>query len=241
VDALEIQGSLAISALVDTVFEGDGYSESRIRIHRSGPLANSATIAIGLSRTGQLEGDMSGTLEFDALPTEVTIPAGSGSTVFYVVAKDDPYYTGNRSVSISASSRFYAPSPRPAVLNIIEDEAVPAGFAAWGNNSARTPELIRAYAIGGAAAPGLQGEAPLFTANSTHTGLGAIVRSVDPKLTVTGEYTTNLSAGPWLSANLTLHPDQTGLPGGFERRFFSIPVQPGETKKFLRLKIRLDQ
>jgi hypothetical protein len=238
VDPLPNYGNLTITAQVTELLEGDGFSESRIRIRRPGPLTATATIILSEVPAGQLSGDISGNLSFLSLPSQVTIPVGSNSTVFFVRAKDDSAYTGNRSVILSVTSRFHGQTAQSLGLNIIDDDN---NFAAWSNNATRTPQRIRDYAIGGAAAPGLTGEAPLLTANSTHTGLSAIVRSVDPKLTVTGEYTTDLATGPWLSANLTLHSDQSGLSSAFQRRFFSIPIQPGETRKFLRLRIHLQE
>jgi hypothetical protein len=126
-------------------------------------------------------------------------------------------------------------------INILEDEILPAtSFAAWSGNAPRTPELIRDYAIGGAAY-GVSGELPILTMNSTHTSLSAIVRLGDSKLSVQGESTTDLLNGPWTSFALTPHADQTGIVNGFQRQLLSVPIQPGETRKFLRLRINLQE
>jgi hypothetical protein len=77
--------------------------------------------------------------------------------------------------------------------------------------------------------------------NSTHTSLSAIVRLGDSKLSVQGESTTDLLNGPWTSFALTPHADQTGIVNGFQRQLLSVPIQPGETRKFLRLRINLQE
>jgi hypothetical protein len=241
VDALPNYGNLTITRLQAEITEGDPYSESRIRIRRPSPLTQPATINLAELPSSQLQGDISGNLTFLNLPSQVTIPAGSNSTTFYVIAKNDSTHTGNRSVVLSVTSRFTGTTPQSVSLMILEDDPMPANlFAGWSNNSTRTPELIRDYAIGGAAF-GSQGAAPVFSMNGTHASLSGIVRTGDPKLTVLGEYTTDLKNGPWISANLTLDPNQAGLATGFQRQLLSIPSQPGENRKFLRLRVNLQE
>jgi hypothetical protein len=239
VDALPDNGPLTITAQVTQLREGDEYSESRIRIRRPGPLSSNATINVSELPSGQLQGDIIGDVNFLNLPSQVTIPAGSNSTVFYVIAKNDTAYTGNRSVVLSVTSRFHGPTAQSVTLNIIEDETSPApGFASWSNNATRTPALIRDYAIGGAAMS-QRGEIPSLSMNSTHVALDAVIRTQDPNLSVLGEWTADLKNGPWTPVNLSLHSSQTGLNPGFQRQFFSVPIQNGETRKFLRLRVEL--
>jgi hypothetical protein len=235
VDALPNYGALVLNANITQLFEGDEYSEARIRIRRPGPLSSNATINLSESPSGQLQGDITGDVNFLNLPSQVVIPAGSNSTVFYVRAKNDSAYTGNRSVVLSVTSRFHGPNAQSVTLNIIEDDDASAtGFAAWSNNAPRTPALIRDYAIGGAPM-GMSGSLPLISENGTHWILSALVRTDDPKLTYRGEWTTDLGNGPWTSILLQTPSSQTG----FGNLLFSIPRENGETKKFLRLRIHL--
>jgi hypothetical protein len=237
VDALPDYGSLIINANITQLFEGDEYSEARIRVRRPGPLTLNATINVSELPLGQLQGDMAGDLNFLNLPSQVVIPAGSNSTVFYVIAKNDSAFTGNRSVVLSLTSRFHGPTAQSVTLNIIEDDdASASGFAAWSNNAPRTPALIRDYAIGGAPM-GMSGSLPLISENGTHWILSALVRTHDPKLTYRGEWTTDLRNGTWTPVLLQTPISQTG----FGNLLFSLPRQNGETKKFLRLKVTLDE
>jgi hypothetical protein len=242
VDALPNYGNLTITRSLAEITEGDSFSESRIRIRRPGPLTQPATINLTELPSSQLQGDISGNLTFLNLPSQVTIPAGSNSTTFYVIAKNDSVFTGNRSVILSVTSRFTGTIPQPVSLTILEDDPMPTDlFAGWSGNASRTPELIRDYAIGGAAGPNETGELPVYSMNGTHVSLSAIVRTSDQTLMVSGESTTDLLNGPWTPFLLTPHADQTGIVNGFQRQLLSVPIQPGETRKFLRLRINLQE
>jgi hypothetical protein len=241
VDPLPNYGNLSVSLDFDQLNEGDVNSSVTVFIRRPNNPNNStlpATINLHESIQGQLQADPSGEEIFVDLPSQITIPAGANFTVAYLKAKNDATHIGNRTVSLLVSSRFHGSTPQTVVLNVIEDDPQLAGFAAWSNNAPPTPELIRDYAIGGAPF-GQSGPLPTLSNNSTHIALDAIVRSQDPKLSVVGEWTSDLMNGPWTPINLSLHSNQAGLFTGFERKFFSVPLQNGETKKFLRLRIQL--
>jgi hypothetical protein len=224
---------LDLSANLQQIFEGDPYSEARIRITHNGTTSRAITVNF-TATSASLQGDMSGDLTFVDFPTSATIPAGSNSTVFYVRAKDDQSYTGNRTIILTGAGQFLGSNTTS--LTVLDDET---SFGSWSNNSSFTPQLLQSYAIGGSV-HGQPGEPPFLTMNSTHAALDAIIRTKDPALRITGEYTADLKIGPWTEVtDLSLHSDQSGLTDGFERHFFSIPIQAGETKKFLRLKIEL--
>jgi hypothetical protein len=240
VDTLPDHGPLSLSANLLEIVEGDIYSEARIRVTRSGPLTFAATVNITEQVTGQMSGDVTGDpgmVHFVDFPAQVTIPAGSRYADFHVIAKNDSVYSGNRTATLLLGSRFHGSSKYPISLTIVEDDI---DFASWSNNGTGTPELVRDYAVGGAPM-GQRGELPSLTFSSTHVSLDAMVRTHDPKLSILGEWTSDLKNGPWTPVNLSVHPTQTGPGAGFERRFFSIPIQPGETQKFLRLRIQLQE
>ena len=228
---------LTLSANLQQIFEGDPYSEARIRITHTG--STSRAITVNFTATpAALQGDMSGDLTFVDFPASATIPAGSNSTVFYVRANDDPSYTGNRTITLTGDGLFLGSNTYPVTLTVLDDET---SIVSWSNNSSFTPQLLQSYAIGGSV-HGQPGEPPFLTMNSTHAALDAIIRTNDPALIITGEYTADLKNGPWTEVTeLPLHSDQSGLTDGFERLFFSIPIQAGETKKFLRLRIELQE
>jgi hypothetical protein len=228
---------LDLSANLQQIFEGDPYSEARIRITHNGTTSRAITVNF-TATSPSLQGDMSGDLTFVDFPASVTIPAGSNSTVFYVRAIDDQSYTGNGNITLTGAGRFLGSNTYPVTLTVLDDET---SLGSWSNNSSSTPQLLlQSYAIGGSV-HGQPGEPPFLTMNSTHAALDAIIRTNDPALRITGEYTTDLKNGPWTEVTLSLHSDQDGLTDGFERQFFSIPIQATETKKFLRLKIELQE
>lgn len=107
-----------------------------------------------------------------------------------------------------------------------------------------TPELLTAYAVGGAAGPLAAGEEPFAEVDAAGENLvlSAVVRTDDPDLAVTALAVDELTAfgGP---GQITIPgeraADQTGVPPGHEHRLFRAPIGPNDRKKFLRLRIEL--
>ena len=69
-----------------------------------------------------------------------------------------------------------------------------------------------------------------------------MIRTDDPDLTVTAVGVNDLAdfCGP---EQITLPgergADQNGVPPGHEHRLFSLPIDPTDTQKFLRLRVEL--
>jgi hypothetical protein len=223
---------LTISQNLNEILEGDPYSEARIRITHNGTTSRSVTVNF-TATLSVLQGDMSGNLSFVNFPASATIPAGSNSTAFFVRAINDQSYTGNRFVTLSGTGRFLGNVTHTVNMTILEDDTA---FTEWSNGLPPAPELIRDYAIGGAIL-GQQGQLPVLGMNATHMSLDALVRTNDPKLTYHGEWTTDLRNGSWTPVLLQTPTSQTS----FGNLLFSIPRTDGETKKFLRLKVTLDE
>jgi hypothetical protein len=81
------------------------------------------------------------------------------------------------------------------------------------------------------------GIASVATLKTNVFSLTAIVRTNDPKLTVVGRATDDLSLGPWSTNGVTKTNavDQSGVPSGNQRQIFSI-----ERGTNNRLNLRLD-
>ena len=126
---------------------------------------------------------------------------------------------------------------------IITAYGAPAGmtFAQWSGGLDRTPELVMAYAIGGATNAQSLGEAPGHGFDGAVLSIEALVRTNDPALRVTGLTTTDLVTAAWTNngvtvTDITKKPED---PADTARRVFSTP-QGTNGAKFLRLRIELE-
>ena len=116
-------------------------------------------------------------------------------------------------------------------------------FAQWSGGLARTPELIMAYAIGGATNAQSAGQAPAHGFTGATLSIETLVRTNDPTLRVFAHASTNLLATAGWSTNDVTETDvakQPGDPADTARRVFSVP-QGTDPAKFLRLRIQLDE
>ena len=115
-------------------------------------------------------------------------------------------------------------------------------FSSWSGGQTLTPELLGKYAIGGASGPSASSVRPVLTSTGGGVTLSALVRtnSSAGSFAVIGEYSTDLASWLPLTNNPSGLPsaDTNGVPEGFQRKTFSLPVG-SEPKKFLRLKSSL--
>jgi endonuclease I len=127
---------------------------------------------------------------------------------------------------------------------VITAYRAPAGatFDQWSGGLERTPELVLAYAIGGAANPQSASQAPAYGFTGATLSIETLVRTNDPALRVFAHASTNLLATAGWSTNDVTESDvakQPGDPADTARRVFSVP-QGTDPAKFLRLRIELD-
>jgi hypothetical protein len=95
------------------------------------------------------------------------------------------------------------------------------------------PNLMN-YALGGTGI-GSTPALPVLTSNGTSLTLAANIRNVGQGVDVVGEYTYDL-AGTWTEVELT---DVTGANSALDNttvKSFSIDVESGRPKKFMRLR-----
>ncbi len=118
-------------------------------------------------------------------------------------------------------------------------------FAVWSGGAPADPQLLQAYAIGGAAGPGIQTPPPTVAHAADTLILTAIIRIDDPALTVVAQAVADLTTygNP---ATVTEIPgtaagvDQSGVPSGCQRQEFRSTL-PGGTRQFMRLRSILQE
>jgi hypothetical protein len=154
-----------------------------------------------------------------------------------------PSEGGNFAVTLRAVN---AGGEATATLQLTIDSS---SYGEWsgepgGGDPASSPELLTAYAVGGAANPSAPGETPLAEIDglAENLVLSAVVRTDDPNLAVTAVAVDDLTAfgGPnQITIQGERAADQTGVPPGHEHLLFRAPIGPNDSKKFLRLRIEL--
>lgn len=115
-------------------------------------------------------------------------------------------------------------------------------FAVWLDGAEPTPELLRAYALGGTVEAGAP--ASDLIRDDNDLVLVAVVRTDDPDLSVYGEFVASVldfgDAEKTAEVEAIMSPDQTGVPAGCQRWQFRISMS-GRSQGFLRLRIWLDE
>jgi len=118
-----------------------------------------------------------------------------------------------------------------------------SSYAGWsgdlgGGQVPSSPDLLAAYAVGGAASPQSPSEAPVVAIEAGYLIVSAVIRTDDPDLVVTGVVVSDLAdfGGP---AQIIIAgeraADQSGVPAGHEHQLFRVLIGSGDSKKFLRL------
>jgi hypothetical protein len=126
---------------------------------------------------------------------------------------------------------------------VITSYTTPAGmtFGQWSGGLERTPDLVRAYAVGGAPNAQSAGQAPSASFEGAMLLMEALVRTNDPSLRVYAHACIDLIAGGWSTNGVTAVdvPKRSDDPADTARRVFSVP-RGTDLAKFLRLRIELD-
>jgi hypothetical protein len=125
---------------------------------------------------------------------------------------------------------------------VITGYTAPAGmtFGQWSGGLERTPDLVRAYGVGGATNAQAAGQTPVHRYDGVTLSLEALVRTNDPSLKVYAQSCGGLVSGGWTTNEITA-TDAAGLPGdpeGTARRVFSAPIGTNGAE-FLRLRVEL--
>lgn len=152
-----------------------------------------------------------------------------------------PTISGNHSVTFTPSDTANYELVTLSVFVTVVLPSLDFTFSDWSGGQELTPDLLKKFAIGGAASPAATSEEPLVAMDNSELSITAIVRTNNSQLAVAAEATTNL-ASAWSPTDVTTSTEgisQADVPAGSERRKFSVPVSG--TKRFLRLKITLAQ
>ncbi|MES2920253.1 MAG: endonuclease [Verrucomicrobiota bacterium] len=118
-------------------------------------------------------------------------------------------------------------------------------YASWSSGTPATPDLIQAYAIGGAIAPRAASTVPTVAVAGDTLIVTAIIRIGDPALVVTGQAVTDLTtySDPLSVTQVSgtaVGVDQSNVPAGCQRQEFRSTLI-GATKQFMRLSISLQE
>lgn len=124
------------------------------------------------------------------------------------------------------------------VTRMLTVTAATSGFTTWnGGDSTMTSELLSKYAIGGASNSGAASEQTKVSLTPTLFSLTAVVRTDDPKLTITPKATTSLDNTwnyPVRTTGALDNVSQANVPVGCERKVFTLD-RSTNTKVFIKL------
>jgi autotransporter-associated beta strand protein len=189
-----------------------------------------------------------GTLEVPGPNFKASIGASTMTVAFLSPPPDGEYavlpgsLNGNPACSFSGLGAFQTASFTPLGGKVTV--ATVSGFNYWaGTNMPMTPELLLAYGVGGATAPGQPAEQIALSIVSGVLRLTAVVRTNDPAVSVSAQTSTNLLSAPaWVDVVTNRFgipsSNTNGVPTGCQRRIFETSIQ-GEPRKFLKLNITI--
>ena len=167
--------------------------------------------------------------EAESLPDGLSINGTTGSI------SGVPLQAGRFDVTLLAGSGAGV-DLATLVLTVAE---APSRFALWSGGLQPTPDLLQAYAVGGAFGPGGTSESAAVAVSAELFVLTAIVRIDDSGLTVVGEACGNPAhfGNPiTLVSGTAAGVTQVGVPAGCQRQEFRISTA-GNARWFMRLRI----
>jgi hypothetical protein len=154
----------------------------------------------------------------------------SGSTLTIIAA-------GSTTITATQAGdgQYNAAAPVEKALTVT---SAASGFSTWnGNSSTMTPELLSKYAIGGASNSTATSEQPTTSLTPSLFSMTAVVRTDDPKLTITPRAASSL-VGAWnypvATAGAAQNVSQANVPVGCERKVFTLD-RSTNTKVFIKL------
>jgi autotransporter-associated beta strand protein len=189
-----------------------------------------------------------GILEISSSNFTASIGASTMMVDFLAPPPDGEYtvlpgsLNGNPSSSFSGLGKVQTASFSPLTGKVTV--ATLSGFNYWaGVGVTMNPELLLAYGVGGASAPGQPSEQSALSITSGVLRLTAVVRTNDPAVTVSAQTSTNLLSAPaWVDVVTNRFgipsSNTNGVPTGCQRRVFETSIQ-GEPRKFLKLNITI--
>ena len=146
---------------------------------------------------------------------------------------------GTKSVNAFGKNATVANSPN-LVVEVTDGPAVPTFEGAYPGidplaiNPANGLAYLMNYALGGtglSSTPAL----PVLTSDGTRLTLTANIRDTGQGVNVVGEYTYDL-AGTWIPMELTVVTGATSTVPNTTVKAFSQDIEPGQPRKFMRLK-----
>lgn len=207
------------------------------------PILKTNTITVNKANQTITFGPLSEKVVGDAAFSLSASGGGSGNAVTFASSDSNVATISSATVTVigkgtsSITASQAGNSNWSAATNVIQALTVKSRFAAWSGTETMTTQSVVLYAIGGASNTTATAARPSSAVSGSNLTLTAIVRTNDPKLTVVGEASTNLTA--WTNSVTTSNsPDTNGVPLNHVRKTFSVP-QASDGRKFLRLKATL--
>lgn len=169
--------------------------------------------------------------EAESLPDGLFIDGATG------IISGTPTESGSFEASIIAGN---AGGIDVETLTLSLDPAL-SPFAVWSGGASPDPQLLQAYAIGGATGPGIQVPAPSTAYEADTLILTAIVRIDDPALTVVAEAVPDLMdyENPATVTEIqgsAAGVSQADVPSGCQRQEFRSTL-PDAPRQFMRIRI----
>ncbi len=207
---------------------GTGSANLTVTIAKGTPSITNAPVATHLNGTQAL--------------SESILGGGAASVqgnFAFTNGNEVPTVSGNHSVTFTPLDTVNYELVTLSVFVTVTPVSSDFSFSEWSGGQELTPELLQKFAIGGGANPTDTAEEPLVGTENAELSITAIVRTNNSQLIVAAEAVSDL-ASAWSATDVsttTVGVSQDGVPAGFERRKFSVPLTG--TKRFLRLKITL--
>jgi autotransporter-associated beta strand protein len=198
----------------------------------------------GNSRSAQITVSASAILDLRAASTATTtgrVSFDPGSTVSVSGTSSGQTVTLLTASGGISGTPSLVPVPGYALVvnpNSLVLQASGSTFTGWLGTNDPTPQLLMNYALGGTG-PNSTPALPVLTVDGNGLTLTATVRNDDPSLLFYWQWTTDL-AGEWNDVPLTLTEEPNSVDNTTIKSF-SISVEPGQPKKFMRLKVMQNQ
>ncbi|MEY4487992.1 MAG: hypothetical protein RIQ79_500, partial [Verrucomicrobiota bacterium] len=224
-----------------------GYVDLTTGVLTPGSLSFTATVTDAASNVSNASTALGVTL--DTTPPVITLIGSASTSAVWGTAYTDAGATSTDNidggpVSVTGTGSVNTATPGAYIVNynatdvagnsaiqVVRTVTVSIPNSTTVGADGYTP--LMKYALG-ATSPSGTVQAPVTSATSTTLSITAVVRNDDPKLTVSAESSTDLTAGFAGSIAGSLAGDQSNLPAGCERRVYTATIAGSKT--FLRLK-----
>ncbi|MEI8386675.1 MAG: hypothetical protein WCG76_03655, partial [Verrucomicrobiota bacterium] len=232
-------GSVTVRATVaETVDHAGAQADATITFQKLSQMITfttspTATLAEG---TRALAANASSSLPVTYTSSNSSVASVNGSTLT-IAAAGSTTITANQAGNDNYNAAIAVEQPLTVTAGISFATEFPGQAPGSDSDHDGVPAFVE-YALGGSLTTNDAALLPQISSNGSKLSLTAVVRTNDPTLTVTGQWTSNLASQvSWSSTGVQSEAsaNQTGVAAGFERRVFSID-RGASTQTFMRLR-----